>query len=270
MSRDKILDKLKKMKAQADSAAVCSTEAEAQAFAAAMQRLMSEHKILMSEVEHAALDKDEPVEETRSSGMASNDPSRPEFVRLKQRCEWMEHLAAVVAKAHYCRIIVHPSCAILSFAGRRNDGLAAVQTFEYMVKCACSLGRAAYFKAWGAYQKNPSVGWTRGFYRSYLLGFAVRLGERYKEEMDKMKAEWANSGTALMRLTDALVPVNKYIATKTNALGKKVFSNAARVGVGVQNGKAYEEGRRAADGMKLRGESAEVGSSSPGDRRRIG
>ena len=52
--RAKILEKLRKMRAHAESAAAIGSEDEALAFAATMRRLMDENQILMSEIEAAS------------------------------------------------------------------------------------------------------------------------------------------------------------------------------------------------------------------------
>lgn len=255
-TRDEIIDKVRKLRAHAKSAEKIGSEAEAQAFAATMQRLMSEHKIGLSEIEMERLDETDPIEQIRTDGRVPRGHGK--YERPAARCEWMERLASVVAKASYCKIIVNPGTAIITFLGRKSDGIAALETFTYLAACAAEIAHHAYTLA---YSRRHIDGWSRGFHRSFLLGFSVRLGERYQEEMDKMKAEWASSCTALVRLTDALKVVENYIAEHKKG-PNKMFASAGGVGTGVQNKKAFEEGKLAANGIKLRDEGKKVSGAS--------
>ncbi len=67
-----------------------------------------------------------------------------------------------------------------------------------------------------------------------------------------MRAEYANSGTALIRLKDAMTVVNEYMLQKSAKRVKAVKS------AGVTNRDAFETGRKAADAIKLRGESQKL------------
>lgn len=255
--RAKIIDKVKKLHLHATSAKNIGSEAEAQAFAATMQRLMSEHKILMSEVEHAQLDEKDPVDKILWNGDVPRGGGKRE--RSTKRVEWTETLAIVVAKAHYCKIILLARSSGLYFCGRESDRVACLETFTYLADCAAEIADKAYRKAYAAHQRGEGP-WERGFHRSFLLGFATRLDERYQQEMADMKAKWAASGNALMRLTDALTPVTAWIAQRS---GKgKSFRKSGHAGVGAKNRNAWELGRRAADDLKLKSESGKVSGAA--------
>lgn len=270
---DTIVEKVRKLRGQAESAAKIGSEAEAQAFAAAVQRMMIQHKI--SELDLAAAGgekKVEPIVEVRSSGRVSNDPSRPEPRIYPNRIEWVEALGEVVARAHYCRMMVSSGCKFRSiesiparviFVGRKSDAEAALITFEAMVVAAAALGRKEYFIAYDAYRKGEAS-WERGFYRSYLLGFASRLRERYDEELKVVDKELrleagetkqleggiAGPCSALVRIAkDSFDAIDEHMDLKRS---KGEIGTARHVGVGVSNVGAFKKGRDAADKIKLR------------------
>lgn len=252
--REKVIDKIRKLRAMAEGAG--TTEQEAMAFAAKMQQLMSEHKVLMDEVERARENVTDPISEIPSDNITYRDGRR---VVSQARIPWQEYLASVVARAHYCRHAVTERTATQWFIGRRSDAEAAKMTFDYLLAIAGTLAWEAYKKAYADFKAGRGP-WEKGFQRCWLLGFAQRLSQRYNAEMDAMKAKWANSGTALMRLRDAMTVVDEYIANKyKGAVAKEVRKGE---GTRVTNHDAFKKGRDAADAMKLRGESSKLNSES--------
>ena len=240
--KEKIVDKIKKLHDHAKSAAKIGSEAEAQAFAAMMQKLMSEHKILMSEIEHAKLDETDPVVYVYTSGEALRK-GKPYFPQ--QRMMWMELLARTVAKAHYCESAVVLRSAKQIFIGRRTDGEAAKAAFDYLAVAAQHLASDAY-QAGHAEAKRLGRPWRPGFRESWLVGFCQRLNERYDEELNAIKAKWANSGTALIRLTDAMTVVKQFME-------KAEMKKAPRLQrLEVSNEDGYQKGRKAAEDVALK------------------
>ena len=61
MTRDKMIDRIQKLLAHADSAKKLGNEEEAQAFAAKVNELLLKHKLSMSSVEVAAQDADDAM-----------------------------------------------------------------------------------------------------------------------------------------------------------------------------------------------------------------
>ena len=68
MTQEKILEKLGKIKAMADSAKEIGNEAEAQAFAAMLQNLLLKHKLDMTDVQYGVHLQEEPVEQSFVGG----------------------------------------------------------------------------------------------------------------------------------------------------------------------------------------------------------
>lgn len=246
--KEKIIDKVKKLRDHAKSAEKIGSEAEAQAFAAMMQKLMSEHKILMSEIEHAKLDETDPIVRIATDGSSLRKGKR---FYPQQRLVWMELLARTVAKAHYCEAAIRLGSAVQVFIGRRTDAEAAKMAFEYLSTAALHLAYNAWQTA-RAKAKREGTEWRPGFRESWLVGFCQRLGERYDEEMEAIKMQWAQSGTALMRLTDAMTVVKNYLA-------KAPMRKAPRLqGVEVENEDGYMKGRKAAEDVALKNSSVKL------------
>ena len=119
--REKIVDKIRKLKAHAESAETIGSEAEAQAFAAAMQRLMNEHTVTMTDIEFKEYERDEPVDEWNI------DYSKYDDIKVKSsRIAWIERLASIVAKAYHCPdtryvkiITYHLGRSFVGLRGRR-------------------------------------------------------------------------------------------------------------------------------------------------------
>ena len=240
--REKIIDKVRKLRDHAISAEKIKSEAEAQAFAAMMQRLMSEHKILMSEIEHQKLDENDPVVKLTTDGYTWRKGKR---VRVHQRVAWMEMLARVVAKAHYCKNAVIQGTAIQMFIGRKTDVEAAKMAFDYLATAAQTLASAAYREAHKRAQQT-GMPWNSGYRESWLIGFNQRLEERYDEELAAIKAKWANSGTALIRLKDAVTVVDEFMKMEHFRKGTRLNRPE------ITNMKGYQDGRKAAEGIALK------------------
>lgn len=254
--RAKIVEKIAKLKQQSVAGVNGVMEDEALAFAAMMSRLMSEHAILEHEIRSATSSEevDEKLVRMYTNGLVPRGGKRWE--PSKTRVEWMERLARVVATAHFCRNVVTPGSARQMFVGREGDAEMAKTVFMYLAELAANFADKAYHRAYAAH-KRGEAGWLPGYHRSFLIGFCERLGQRYDQEVERMKAEWAKHGTALVRLNDGLVKVNEFIKDKTNG-----FRKAGSVGGGDFNPDAAEEGREAADRLKLKGEAAELGSGA--------
>lgn len=88
--KQKLLDRVRKLHAKAESAKALGSEAEAASFAAAVSKMLAKYKLDMSELEFSQMEKAEPVGEGYVAG---------EGKRTRQL--WAEVLAAVVADAHF-------------------------------------------------------------------------------------------------------------------------------------------------------------------------
>lgn len=241
MTREEVVDKIRKLRNHAKSAEEIGSEAEAQAFAAAMQRMMAEHKVR----EHELKDKeDEDIVVVPVGG--------PKYGLkiVRKRVRWSEDLADVVAKAHWCKIIVHHGSNIISFVGTPEDVEASSTTYAYLAQCAEILSEKEYVRAF--YDEKNSGGdvrRVRGFRKSFLIGFTSRLSERYEEEMKRMRIEEVVPKGAVVLFQSALERADQFI------LEMKGIKMMASKRLEKTNLLGYLRGQQAADEIKMRRET---------------
>ena len=240
-SREAVLDRLKKLYAKAKSAEAIGSEEEAKVFATKVQELLSRHKIDLSEVEYKNLDETDPVVR-RLVNFASAGISVK-----KRRIEWQEFMASIVCEAYFCKFIVVTGSSNLFFAGRGVDLEAAEQVFLYLLRVANSLADKEYVKYFYECKDAGDVTMARGFRSGYLIGFTHRLAERYKEERERIKREHAASGTALIRLTDAIKMVENFLEKAADTKKAKPIGASTRE----ENEEGYLRGRRDAEKIPI-------------------
>jgi hypothetical protein len=239
MVREDVIEKLQKLKAHADSAEDIGNEEEAQAFAAMFQRLLLKHKLNMTDIEMQRHETEEPVEERYID-------FGDEVQRKQHRIGWQAILADVVARAYFCRILCMSRSNRLILVGRKSDSEIAEYVIVTLLAAAIRLSKSAkheyvkktYGRARGSFPE------LKGFRTSWLNGFVSRLRERLDEELNQEVAS-SNSSTALMRINRASDAVDKYMyryGTKSWAIRQSRH-----------NASGYNEGRRAADKVDIRG-----------------
>lgn len=205
MERQGAIEKLKKLYAHAKSAEKIGSEQEAQAFGVKIQELLSKHKLSISDIDFEKIDETDPIEQKLVDFEDNGIEVR------KRRLEWQENLALIVANAYFCKIIVISGTSLIYLVGRRTDIVVAEQMLCYMIRVAANLANKEYVKFFYKMRDAGVVEAARGFRHSYLVGFTQRLQQRYKEEEEKIKAEFGKTQTALVRLTDALTLVEKHM-----------------------------------------------------------
>tara|TARA_R110000824_G_scaffold167181_8_gene343995 strand:+ start:697 stop:1455 length:759 start_codon:yes stop_codon:yes gene_type:complete len=245
---EKLLDKLSKIQAHADSAAEIGNEAEAEAFAGMLQQLCLKHKVAMSDIQLAELEQEEPIKEHKMDYKAGK-------VQVKQaRNAWQQRLSNIVARAHFCRILVHRGSSRITLVGRKSD--AAVAEYLFMTLCR-SLNKIAQQTHDKEYRKYFKLGMTqemKGFKRSFIDAFVIRLKQRFNEEKKTVET---SSSTALVRVEQADAQVTDFMNQYTgraSALSTNRHFNEAGV----------RAGRAAANGINLKGNGIGAGRSSQG------
>lgn len=256
MISDKLLQKLAKMKAQAEGAAAIGSEAEAQAFAQKLQELLLHHKIHMSDVEAINLEQEEPITEHFVDFKAGSIPFK------KRRVEWSENLASVVAWAHFCRLLVHRGSNYITFVGRESDCQVAEYMFVTLHRAVDKIADEAYAAftlecvdecAYCGAKKSscqqryhefePNWARARGFRPSFVKAFVARLARRLYEHRDE--AVKGNS-TALIRVQGAESAVVKYMKEKYDKKKAEEIGGERSV-----NYEGHRRGRAAADKVNL-------------------
>lgn len=245
---EKLLDKLAKIKRMADGAKAIGSEAEAQAFADALQRMLLEHKLEMSDIEFDTMEKDSPVERHHI------DYAKYNLKVKKTRVAWMEELAIIVARAHFCKILVQPGSSRITLVGRREDCVVAEYTLITLQRAAETISARAYdayrneerrnqIAAFGEAGKHGSMPHTFGFRESFIGAFISRLRERLKNTAENAASA---SSTALVRVNRSTAAVEAYIAS----LHTGKASGLSRVSQ--SHGEGIKRGRAAADAIEFR------------------
>jgi hypothetical protein len=244
---NKLLEKLQKIKAHAESAAKIGSEAEAEAFAAMLQQLLTKHKLGMSDLDFEVEDVRDPV------GTSMVDWQGVKI--RKSRIAWIEQLAAIVAHAYFCKILVHTGSSHITLVGREQDRVVA----EYVIVTLVRLAQKLAEKEFGKLYRQDRYA-AHGFKGSFLKAFVQRINERLKEE--RGEAERSTS-TALVRIRHEEKAVEDYL--KSMKTRKVAMVRGSRRD---HNAEGWRRGREVADRMDLKGRALNRGSNSAGALRR--
>lgn len=259
MNQEKIIEKLAKIKAHADSAKAIGNEEEAKAFAAMLQNLLLKHKLEMTDVEYAAEMKDEPIVEKWPDTEWSYESHRriykdfPDVEVVNRRREWAEMLANIIADAYSSRIMVVKGRSIIIFVGHKSNVAICEYLFLTMLRVAEKLSANAAKTYRAEYRAQYGAGDTpKGYRESWLMGFCMRISQRMKEERDAFGAKPGQS-TALVRVNKEALAVKSYM---DKYQGKKAASLNQQKH---HNPDGYADGKRAANDINIRGNAVNAG-----------
>lgn len=244
--QEKLIDKLTKLKNHAESAKAIGSEAEAQAFAEKVQQLLLEHDLQMSDIEFATLAVDEPVDR----GLIDWTPAG--IKGKKTRTQWMEQLAAMIARANFCQIIVQAGTSNIWLIGRKEHRAVAEYMIVTLTRAVIDISKKEHAKfSWEVYKRDGSTFRARGFKDSFITGFLFRLFQRIEER--KKTAETSTS-TALVRINREDAAVASYMEDMRK-LPKKDPNHIGK-GHGLTrsnptNAEGVRRGRAAADKLDL-------------------
>jgi hypothetical protein len=236
--REKIISRLQKMQAQAEGEAKLGNSAAAEAFAAAVNRMLLEHELQPSDIEHV---------------QAADDPVIEHEVPLEQhgikrvstRVAWQEALASVVANHNMCRILVRKGSNSIWFAGVKAHAMVAEFTFAVLVRAAHDMSIKARYEYAKERVRNGGRGSeANGFREAWLESFVQRIRQRLDEERRQVAQE-ASTSTALVRLTDAMTRVNEYMKERGGKSAGLVR------GTRKTHSDGWHAGRKAADNMAI-------------------
>lgn len=245
--QEKLLDKLAKIQSHAESAKKIGNEAEAEAFAAMLQQLMLKHKIAMSEVQFADLDKDEPIGSHRMNYATGGVPLK------SARSGWQERLASIVARAHFCRITVSSGTSRVNMVGRESDCAVAEYTFMVLARAITGIAKKSHEQFYYQCVKSGEAHRASGYKRSFIDAFVGRISQRFKEE--KKQAENASS-TAMVRVEKSNKAIEEYMDDKYRFGRASGLTRNTRF-----NRDGATHGRAAADNVNLQGKAINGGRS---------
>ena len=230
---EKLVDRIKKMHAKAESAKQLGNEAEAFAFASAVQKLLLKHNLEMTDIEAALEAQHDPVQGHYFHPQAFGLPFK------KSRVLWSELLGHVIADAHMCGILpVHRSNTFMIIGTRSNRQACEFMTV-FLTRYAIEHSEKDYVRYFYQCKADGDVTMARGYKSGWLMGFVARLAERYKQDKAQIikEVELVNP-FALVRLKDQMVKVQEVTDILTTGKGAAPRQRQAGDGTaqGVQDG----------------------------------
>lgn len=241
---EKLIDRIRKLWAKAESAKAIGSVHEAEAFAESVQKMLVKYKLEMSVLEMPQ-DAD-PIEHAWVDWEVNG------LRQTEKRIAWLERLAAAVALAHFCRIVVAPGSNRILFVGRAQDRQIAEYVYIALVREAERQANAGYWRERYRAQKQGHYS-TGGYKSSFLYGFVTRIQERYAE-LRKEQQNMPGMALVLRRSGEELAAYMK----ETLRTQKGTGVNQSKGG----NSNAVNDGRSAANRANLSANGVGSGSSA--------
>jgi hypothetical protein len=233
--KQKVLDKIRKLMAKADPERGATKE-EAASFAAKAAALLEEHKLSMTDVEFLEMQTTDPVREWYV------DHTELGLKTKRTRQAWSQTLAAAVARAHGCEILVHRGVNNFTLVGRQQDAEVATYMYHYLFTVASTTARRAYGAHYRQCEREGRVWAARGFHESFLTAFVYEVARRYRE-----RKEERGTGTALIRLDQEAAAVKDFLDSTYGANRKSARALTHKV----RNAAGVEAGRMAGRNVNL-------------------
>lgn len=215
MDTDKLMDRIRKLQAKADSSADLGLTEEAAAFAGKVQEMLLEHKLTMSDVMFHALDEDDPISKYHF------DFSTENCRETKSRLAWRETLLMAVCEAHFCQPFIGSrwksgptkkttgSFTYYTIVGRKSDQEVCAYMLAYLINTAELSAKREHRK------QRKSGNPTRGFKISFYDAFARTVANRYYAKIQEIKNEGfagVSSSVAMVRLDQTKLQVSQWVS----------------------------------------------------------
>ena len=227
-----IIDLLQKLMTHEKSARAIGSTEEAQAFAAKVQTILTNHKLTMSEVEFEAQKHSNPMGETVVEGSKTNIPT------------WALYIQQSLARNYFCKCFGIVGSGQAYFVGRETDRTAAVQMYVYLIQLGEAFAKkdcAAYADSrtildWASH--NAARGCTKKtidkalksmkavFSKSFLLGYGLAIQTRLDTTRKDLDASADSHGRSMIVRNTA--SVDEYCAERfeTKAVVRKPKSGS--------------------------------------------
>lgn len=241
---DSVLKKLRKLQALYEGAKKINYEGEANAAAAAIQRLLTQYNLSMDEI---------GTDEEKSKDVILEE-NVDGFTYKSIGGDWEFRLLYVLCKWNFCKCFqVGGTYKKLIIFGKKEN-IETVKWLRSMLAerfVSFSKNRFKEYQKTVEYAMKP-IGKDK-YQRSYLMGCAAGLDAKLKEESDREKAKDAEFGakvTALVVRNDTAVTEyieNKYKVGKGKAMRENYDSARA---YGYRDGKNTELHKQVSSGVK--------------------
>ena len=228
----KIVERIKKLHAKAESCKAMGSLEEAEAFATGVQKMLMEYKLEMS-VLHMETDNDE----------IKIDEEIVDFIDVKgvgykrHRVGWLERLAKYVSYAYSCDIAIMRGSNMIILIGEEADRQVASFVLTTLARTAHELSLAATRKERYRQWKRGTMANARGYRSSWLAGFVTGVGQQIKDRLDVMKKDVPALDIVLARTNNALA---KYMDDRF-----KKSTGAAKPTRGPNNREGFTQGLEA-------------------------
>jgi hypothetical protein len=207
MNREKAIEMMRKIRAQAESEANIGNLEAAALYGNKLQALMMKFDVELSDIEWEAEKKD----------IRSRLWMCPQFLDDQK---WVRAMVAMVGETNFCRGCMVDTPGIYFFVGLEMNVEAAVQIADYLFSLISRAGQK-HLKEWSLNTLNyTSVDGTKitgfpffevdGDYTDFAIGFIVRYRSRLKEEEN----ETVLSQCTLIRREEGLQIVDKFMKDK--------------------------------------------------------
>lgn len=218
-----VLARIRALLAKAEST---SFDAEAEAFTAKAQEMMTRHRLDRSTIQRPAGLESEVV--GRRLGV---DPPYAEAKAM---------LVGGIAQANGCRTVWTKDLGFTTVFGFPEDLDGVEELFtSLLVQATAALQRE------GSKQDRYGRSRTTRFRRSFLLGFATRIAQRLQETADETVR------TVEIETGAELVPILDERARATTEAMEAAFPSAGPMKMSVSDGEGYRTGTRVADEADL-------------------
>ena len=181
----KILTKIKKLKAMEESAREIGNEAEALAFAARVQQMLHSYKLEMAQVDENDLDADDAIEVDREfftwdeAGIA----------QTRKRSHWLIALADYVCRYNGCKVHgVHKSNKV-GIVGTESSRAVVTWLLVTLARYGKNAMEESYRKEYYLAKKDGDEHRMKGYRRAFLSAFVSRVGQRIKEQWEEDQAK---------------------------------------------------------------------------------
>jgi hypothetical protein len=244
--REARIEKLFKLRKQAESEASLGNEAAAEAFAATMNKLLLDWELSPTDLERREGEGDDPIVELKVDlGAHKIQPS-------KTRVAWQETIAHIVANAHNCRSLIKPKCNDIWFVGTKTHATIAEYVYGTLIPQIDQMSYNAYMACRKSYSRTHQSYLANGYRESWISAFCQRIYERFEEAKKAAVAAAMGDGIshsmALMRINTAKRQVDDYIDHRFRH--KRKYANQLS---GLKSGHAggAAAGRAAADAIAI-------------------
>lgn len=183
----KLIARIQKMYAMAESAKEVGSLAEADSFMNGVMTTLAANNLDMSVLSIDMKNLTDPMGKQFFYGVGKNGRAS---VDSRKTLEWITDLGFAVAGAHYCECHWHPGSNYLTFYGRESNRRVAVQMFGYLRDMAEKGAWAAHAAEFNRRQKEgESQAGLTDHRLSWLEGFVHEVARRYRAMRERVEKD---------------------------------------------------------------------------------